>query len=266
MGKSILICLAIVVPWQIFAYVNYTDAYLLEQEYNFLHFMMPVEGHEGDHYFHFRNLDKLFGNFGSLLILPAFWVLYKVSNQKRIIRSFIIAVAIVYLFFSFAQTKMAAYPAIVSLIIFIALASLLVKAKTYLEFKKFPRISYYLGSIILITILVYRIDIEGFQARHTPWVKNGLYSQMEHNKSELLKLDLPKNAVLFNMKRYHYVEAMFYTDITAYSFLPQAEQINFLQNEGYKVVVLWDERKVLPIELANDTNIQVIRTSFYFGL
>lgn len=265
-AKSVSICVVLVAPWQIFAYLNYTELYLHEQHYNFLHFIMPVEGHEGDAFFHFRNIDKLYGNYSSILIIPAFWLFYKSSQNKRAATSFLMAAGIVYLFFSIAQTKMMAYPAVVSLIIFLALASLLVKIQAWVKLKKFPRLSFYVASLIFITIIVYRLDIEGFQARHTNWEKKGFHSLMDNNRSELIQLNLPENTVLFNLKRYHYVEAMFYTEHTAYPFLPTQEQIEELEKKGFSAVVLWDELEALPAELANDSSIKVITTSFHFGL
>ena len=60
---------------------------------------------------------------------------------------------------------------------------------------------------------------------------------------------------MFNVD--HYIEAMFYTNVTAYSFIPTKEQLQLAIDKGFVVYVFDDPS--LPSELRNNKNIFIIK-------
>ena len=63
---AILITTTLVVPWQIYTFVQFPEMAKVEHEYNFQHLSTPVEGHAHSTTFYLRTLPHLFFGFLSL--------------------------------------------------------------------------------------------------------------------------------------------------------------------------------------------------------
>lgn len=254
---SLLITLLISLPWQILTFLWYPTEAMSTYKFNSLHFTIPLEGHGGDFWYHFDMFNPIYGKIASFLIIPAFIVFFKKGNDKKLINSLFSMVIIVYLFFSLAATKMPSFTIIVSMIIFIAFASLFDYIINYInQFIKKVNIKYIIFSLSIIAIVLLKFDVEFLQEKHTLWKEDNHYTRMlSHNKEVFKSLNLSSNTVLFNVKGRHYIEAMFYTGLPAYNFVPSYEQYQDIKNKGRGIAVFNRSNIDIPDYLKNDTTI-----------
>jgi 4-amino-4-deoxy-L-arabinose transferase len=146
------------------------------------------------------------------------------------------------------------------MIIFIAFASLFDSILKYIDqFIKIKEIRNFIFIISIVIIILLRFDIEFLQEKHTVWKEDNSYTRMlSHNKKIFKSLDLPNNTVLFNVKGRHYIEAMFYTGLPAYNFLPTIEQYQDLKAIGENIALFNSMNIEIPDYLKNDTTIIMI--------
>ncbi len=254
---SLFITILISLPWQILTFLWYPTEAMSAYKFNSLHFTIPLEGHGGDFWYHFDMFNPIYGKVASFLIIPAFIVFFKKGNDKKLINSLFSMVIIVYLFFSLAATKMPSFTIIVSMIIFIAFASLFDYIINYInQFIKKVNIKQIIFSLSIIAIVLLKFDVEFLQEKHTLWKEDNHYTRMlSHNKEVFKSLDLSSNTVLFNVKGRHYIEAMFYTGLPAYNFVPSYEQYLDIKNKGRDIAVFNRSNIEIPDYLKNDTTI-----------
>lgn len=108
-----------------------------------------------------------------------------------------------------------------------------------------------------------RFNIEIIQAGHTFWKPDNIYTQwLTYNAQVFKSLELPPNAVLFNVKGRYYVEAMFNTGVPTYNFVPAEEQFMDLRRKGRTIAVFQPPGVQLPDYMTNDTMVVVIKKKF----
>lgn len=254
---SLFVTILISLPWQILTLLWYPTEAISAYKFNSLHFTIPLEGHGGDFWYHFDMFNTIYGKIASFLIIPAFIIFLKKGNDKKLINSLFIMVIIVYLFFSLAATKMPSFSIIVSMIIFIAFASLFDYIINYFnQFIKKVNIKHIIFSLSIIAIVLLKFDVEFLQEKHTLWKEDNRYTRMlSHNKEVFKSLDLSSNTVLFNVKGRHYIEAMFYTGLPAYNFVPSFEQYQDIKNKERNVAIFIRNNIEIPDYLKNDSTI-----------
>ena len=257
---SLLITIFISLPWQILTFIWYPQEAISAYKFNTIHFLTPLEGHSGSFWYHFEMFDTIYGKVASFLIIPAFIILHKKVNEKKLFVSLLSMVFIVYLFFSLAVTKMPSFTIIVSMIIFVSFASLFDYIINYANnFIKKDYIKHIIFALAIVIIILLRFDIEYLQEKHTLWKKNNVYTRMlSHNKKVFKSLKLPPNTVLFNVKGRHYIEAMFYTGLPSYNFLPTIEQYQDLKSKKVKIAIFNSVNLEVPDYLKTDTTILMI--------
>lgn len=257
---SMLIAILIASPWQIFTFIWYPAEAADASRFNMLHFLTAVDGLRGDIWYHFEKFNIIYGAAGSFLIIPSFCIMYKRCNDKNLFYSLLGIVLFVYLFFTIAASKMPSFTIIAAMTVFIAFGSLLDFIFDYLgKYIKTHKIqtSIFIVSILVISLL--RINIEGLQERHTTWkITNNVTRLLTHNKEVFKSLDLPENTVLFNVKGRHYIDAMFYTGLTAYNFIPTSEQYQELKAKG-RIIGIFNANNIdVPDYLLNDSSVILI--------
>ncbi len=254
---SLFITILISLPWQILTFLWYPTEAMSAYKFNSLHFAIPLEGHGGNFWYHFDMFNTIYGKVASFLIIPAFIVLYKKGNDRKLLNSLLSMVVIVYLFFSLAATKMPSFTIIVSMLVFIAFASLFDYIINYInQFIKKVNIKHIIFSLSIIAIVLLKFDVEFLQEKHTLGKESNHYTRMlSHNKQVFKSLDLSSNTVLFNIKGRHYIEAMFYTGLPAYNFVPSYEQYQDIKNKGRDIAVFIRSNIEIPDYLKNDTTI-----------
>jgi hypothetical protein len=255
-----IITLVIALPWQIFTLISYPVDARLAHQFNVMHLFESIEGHRGSFWYHFEQFDTLYGAIASFLIIPGFIVLYRKITDRKLYLPFISMIVIVYLFFSFVQTKMPSFPIIVAMLIFISLAALLDYSLNLMSMLKMRKGLQHLLIISAIILLVLsRFDIQRIQAIHTLWKEDNSYSRMLiHNKEIFQSLELPENAVIFNVKGQHYIESMFYTGLPSYSFVPTEEQYIDLKGKGRVIAIFKPLDNELPGYLKDDPTTIII--------
>jgi 4-amino-4-deoxy-L-arabinose transferase len=257
--QSLIISMTIFLPWQIFAFIQYPEEYLIEMKYNAMHFYSVIEGHNGEMWFHFTLFEKLYGNFTNFLIIPAcIYFVYK-AKEKSISLSIVIAMGIIYLFFTIAETKMESYPVVLTLLVFTVLAKFIVDILNKLILiLKLGKYNQWLFGLVFIVLFLFRIDIINSKQKLDADRATSYHKDKHQNTQVLKSLNLAPRTVLFNVPHFHYVEAMFYTNQTAYSFLPSIMQVKRLKEKGYKIAILRNLDLCFPNYLELDSEIRFI--------
>lgn len=258
--KALIITLLIVLPWQIYTFVWYSKEATQAYNLNILHFITPLDGHNGTFWYHFEQISSIYGILAPFLVIPSFYILYKNSKDKMLVISLLCMVAAVYLFFSFAATKMPSFTTVVSMIILIAFAALFDQLIQYIDrFVKNSKHRNIIFTLMVIFIMVFRLDLGVFKERHTISNSGSSYTRdLLHNKQVFKSLDLPTNSVLFNVKCRFYIEAMFYTGLPAYNFIPTIEQYHDLKLKGRRIAIFKPANLTLPEYLVSDPSVIII--------
>jgi 4-amino-4-deoxy-L-arabinose transferase-like glycosyltransferase len=260
MAIALSITFLIALPWQILTFFWYPteahQAFLL----NSSHLWVPVDGQRGIFWYHIERFHDIYGAFAPFLIVPAFYLLLKNNRDKAFVISCIWMVIGVYLFFSLAETKMASFTIVVSMIIIIAFAALMDSCwswiNAYLDNAFLGKMVF---AVMVIGVLALRFDVGSLKEKHSVSDPKNVYSQMlMHNKEVFLSLNLPENAVLFNVKGRHYIEAMFYTGLPSYNFVPTLLQYKDLKAKGRRVAIIRPKNQALPDYLVNDSTTIII--------
>jgi 4-amino-4-deoxy-L-arabinose transferase len=259
--NALFITLLIALPWQIYTFVWYPVEAIKAYNLNILHFLTPLDGHTGTFWYHFEQFGSMYGTQAIFLIIPSFYVLYKNSKDKTLIISLLCMVAAVYLFFSFAATRMPSFTTVVSMIILLALAALvdflIQQINHYVTNRALRNIIF---AVVVIFIVLFRLDIGIFRQRHTISNSGTTYSQdLMHNREVFKSLYLPANSVLFNVKCHFYIEAMFYTGLPAYNFIPTLDQYHDLKSKGRRIAIFTPPNLPLPPYLQNDPTTIIIK-------
>ncbi len=258
--KSLLVTLLVAAPWQLYILFRFPEEARLAYEFISQHFLIPLEGHEGSMWYHFQEFNSIYGFGALLIIIPAIIIFIKQVKDKKLSASFLIMLTAVYIFFSFAATKMPSFPVVVAMIVFIVFASLLDYMISLIDrFITSVTIYNWVIAIGITTLLFIRFDIESLQATHTQWKADNHYTRMlTHNRLLYSTLNLPSNSVLFNVKGRHYIEAMFYMGMPAYNFVPSYEQYHKIKKMGRTIVVFKQGSDDFPDYLINDSKVMFI--------
>jgi 4-amino-4-deoxy-L-arabinose transferase-like glycosyltransferase len=260
-GAALLITLCIFLPWQVFIFHRYPSEAKAMMELNFRHLTDAVDGRGGSFWYHFAFIGWLFGAWVPYLILPAFVFAYKNSKNKKLVLALICVICCVYLFFSFAQTKMPSFPVVLVLPIFLCLAFAM---DWMARFIQGLRIRTFVQKSILFMgfcgILYMRLDYSTLHDKHGFMNGGKGYGYpLIQNKKIFQSLHLPANAVICNVPGIHYVEAMFYTGLPAYNVVPTESQYTDLCNKRRIIAIFQPLSGELPEYLKKDKNLIVIR-------
>ncbi len=224
------------ISWQLYCYQAYPEEFLKEWEYNSRHLTEVIEQHDQPFTFHFEIWMEYFATLGALFLI-AIILIKKRAEHVKLLVSIILGIFAVMIFYSFAKTKLNSYT------LFLLPAVLFVPASL---FEKIRLRSVHIVLGITISLWVYT----EFRNIYLYNVQNEEYAsrQREIRKlSHTLANQLPEKAVIFNVPPMEFVEFMFYTERLAYEFIPRKEQLEKLQNLGYKsIILLPDSAEINP--------------------
>lgn len=275
---AILITTILVVPWQIYTFVQFPEMAKVEHEYNFQHLHSPVEEHAHPTTFYLRTLPHIFFGFLSLSsispigpkqiityiilfigLITLVLSLKKYSHKITLLTTLIF----VYLFFSLAKTKMVTYPFIVSLIWFASIGAFidLIFRKVFVIIKN-RKIYTIISGIFLLFSALYMLNIPRLRIFHTNHFY--LHQAMKWNATVFTKLQdtLPEKCIVFNVATLDsnlpqlYIEASFYTQHDCYPIIPSQTTLEKLKQQGYSIAVF--TQNPLPEEILNDPDIILI--------
>ncbi len=231
---SVLACVAVALPWQLYI-LNYYPAEAKWEYYNnWLHLSQELEGQTGG-YFYF--LDKIRINYSEIVYLPLIYLVFTLLKEKLKDSRFVVLFVWIFipiLFFSLAKTKMQGY------VLFICPALFLLTAHFFFELKdnwlkKISQKWLKIFSILLlisIIVLPIRYSIErtafGFtKPKHENYVD--VYKSLNNT--------LPERALVLNVKEP--IEFMFYSNSVAYS-TPEipSDKADSILKLGYEIFYL----------------------------
>lgn len=226
-------CVAVFLPWQLYIFKTFPTEANWEASFNLKHITQVLEGRSGGFYYF---IDKIRINYGELIYLPFLWFLWKtfknIRDKKRL--AILIWVLVPLLFFSIAKTKMQAY------ILFISPALFLITAEFFFtlnEYKRDYKLKFLLNFLLFLLIaLPIRYMIE----RVKPFENSNRNPDWVTNLRKLNDRKIP-NGVLFNYDKP--IEAMFYTNFTAYQNIPDKNRITDLITKG-NVIIINDDGKI----------------------
>lgn len=226
------VIVAVFLPWQLYAWINFPNEYIWAQHFNYLHISEALEGH-GRPWYYFVNMIRI--NVNELIYAALIWFLFtfQKSHPKTKENAFILTwILIPFIFFSAVKTKMQAYILFTFPAYFILLGLFVenIKKESLTTSSNALRIVAK-ALVFLIFFLAIRYGIE----RMKPFNSKEDYRCA---KKELLSLEFPNQSVLFNIPCP--IEAMFYSNCIAYPFIPNDEQIDELFENGFKLYVVDD--------------------------
>ena len=263
---SLLVCILVFLPWQIYCLINYPLQYTLSMNFNFKHIIQPLEGHGGSYFFYY---DALYEQFGQGLLIPPLiiicfgYTIYSIknTNSKLIL---LLAVCFTYLFFTFVKTKMYGY-VFVSLPIFIiglAYTTQMLAEKIGPKINsQFAKRTGLIFIMLLITFLLF--DSNKIYKRHTN--KESFKERRLKIKEKEMYLTLSetfknKKFLIFNCTTslQSHIVSMFYTGFPSFNYILPQYQIDEARVLGFKMIAI--DNGNLPDYVKEDTSI--VKTKF----
>lgn len=235
------------IPWQVYIYSVFPNEAAWESYFNYRHLFEPLDGHDGTVFYQLAMMPRIFGELIYAPLLLFFYAQYKRTIAPDTI-VLVAWLALPYLFFSFVATKMPGYVMISAPAIFSILSWAFWEINDTMKSPK-----YRVATIVMLVLLValpirYAIErVKPFQAadRNPAWTK------------ELRTLEtkvVSSKAAVFNVE--HYIEAMFYTNASAYPFIPDQKQIEQALAKGFTVYIYDDAR--IPFEIRSERNVFIL--------
>ncbi|MDG1147233.1 MAG: glycosyltransferase family 39 protein [Crocinitomicaceae bacterium] len=261
------ISLLVFLPWQFYIHWRFPKEASYELNLNGQHFFNAIEGHSGDFTFHFTDgLSILYGSGDAvpfLLLTGLILAIQKCNNLNS--RLFIgTSVVFTYLFFSFAATKMIAFPLTVMPFMYLGLATLIYFVIDFVALKLKVKAISIIG-IPLLTILISftALNLNRLENYHTNWKQNDNQNWAVKTKEKKFILQL-KNLLndgqhlVFNCNKAFFsnISIMFYTNHLAYIKTPSKQEIEHLKKKKKKIAVIDDG--TLPIYILHDNSIKKI--------
>jgi len=217
----------IFLPWQVFIFHAYPAEAHWEAHFNAMHFKEVIEYHSGNWLYY---IEKIRVNYGELIYLPLIWFGYFLYKNKKIFKFWVLCIWVIVplVVFSSAATKMQGYIMFTAPALFIITGAFYEYLSTATEKKQYSVIAKTIQVAIVVLAFRYSLErIKPFQKidRNPQWV------------SELKKLNNRhiESGVLFNYP--NPIEAMYYTDLTAYEQLPSIEEVKMLLRKNYKILI-----------------------------
>lgn len=223
----ITVCILVFLPWQLYIFKTFSTEANWEANFNLKHITEVLEERTGPFYYF---VDRIRINYGELIYLPLLWFLWKtiknLQDKKRLIIS--IWFLIPFLFFSFAKTKMQAYILFTCPALFIMTAEFWYMLSAY---KINHKLKWLFNMILFLLIaLPIRYAIE----RTKPFEKSDRNPQWVTDLKNLHDKKIT-NGILFNYDKP--IEAMFYTNLIAYPYIPDKKVINDLIVQGHTIII-----------------------------
>lgn len=258
---SAVVAVIVFLPWQVYIHLNFPDEARFESQLNTAHFFSAIEGHAGDAFFHVDAIRKIYGSGAALpYILLLGLIIFIRRMESRVHRVAVIsAVAITYVFFSLAATKMISFTLIAAPFIFLGLGAMVGAFLDFIPQNK-QSLGKVLSPILLLVVCFFLLNPSKIQKAHTFAVPHDNRNRI----AELAQMDFiwqiekelgKEGYVIFNAARRlnGHIAVMFYTDHIAYDMVPNQEMIERVRSKGYSIAIGYDEN--LPDYINADPSI-----------
>lgn len=212
-------------PWQLYVQQAFPKEFMWESLYSRRHFFEVIEGHNLDWHYYFKNIKQEYGIF----IYPAFvyaLMMFKKQNQNLNRVAILMWFLIPFVFFTLARTKLQAYLIFSAPAMFLLIGNML---SGLLQYKKqWQKIV--LSIIILITLATpVRLIVNKLSELDA---SPRIMSIVEEIKSLKPTIN-DRRILLFNCSEP--IQAMFYTNCTAYKEIPNIDTLQVLADNGYSI-------------------------------
>ena len=229
---------AVAIPWQVYIWYRFPLEAAWEYRYNARHIFEVLEGNGGPFYFY---LDRMRIVFGELIYLPVLWLVYVVFHKKDNLKYALLLtwIAVPFLFFTLIRTKMQGYVLFTAPAFFILTAVFFVYGWTYCNRFHYKRLAALVLLLLFLLPLRYAVErIKPFSVRPRTADWMAAARQLDRSTPNAKK-------VLFNTR--YPVETMFFTDLTAYETIPDADRLKALYAEGYTIFI--DDGAAIPADV-----------------
>jgi 4-amino-4-deoxy-L-arabinose transferase-like glycosyltransferase len=270
---SFLITVIVALPWQIYILMKFPLESRFEFNLTSSHFLNPIEGHSGDGlgwYYYIENFRDVFSvSQVTWAILAILFVL--IAKRKKLAVSLLLMLAIVFVFYSAAATKMPAFTFITLPIILLVYASLFTVAERFLAIfvsSRFLRILLMTAIIINIAGFHYRLNekYSGFYAERGNTQRciaqrekfAGLYREM----GTIIPAAQQSGFIIINCPWEEIPHLMFYTTIrAAYNKIDDNQLIYLKSRKDLKIGYIVFSDEAIPDNISRDPSILKIRFS-----
>lgn len=262
---AFLVALAVCLPWNIYAYLNFTEEFYATFIKKASHFSYVVEKHDGNIFYHWLIMHEIYFKYAYILIIPALYFLYKKIKCNKSKLALISFFAIPFLFYSFAATKMPAFTLISSSIIYLAFGTLIYETIFFIKGRKYRFWNKTALTLLLVATIFISFDIKEIKKIHTNSnTENANYREIRKNSKRVfvnLKTKYPAKSVIINCRKYDSAFAMFYTSFIAYDHYPSEQNFEKLKNTNKTILVLVNE--YLPQHIYENKNIIFIDDNYW---
>ena len=254
--KALVITIAIALPWQLYTYLHFPLESAYERTFNAKHFWEVIEGHGGSNFFYLTELKRHFGVYYVLLFTG---ILLMLLNRQRYALGLTTAVIVLvfYTFFSVAATKMTSFVMPVAPLCFVFIGFSIYKI---LYTIKSHRLASFVLTVSLLSLSsIYNINTN--EAVTTHWRNTdsewGKFFQNTTDNTIIYKnlhKDLSEEYVVAYCNQFEEIDCMFYSGITAYSWLDE-KKFTELKSSGKKIAVF---KNNLPDFVIKDPSIAIL--------
>jgi hypothetical protein len=253
---ALVICLITFLPWQIYILVHFPIESRYEYAYNSMHFYRVVEGHAHETWYYFNILTNYYKGLQVLILVGLIYSLV-FYNRYKLALTVGFMMALVYIFFTIADTKLESYVMVVVPI------GILFISKTISLFMswslKSDGVKYVAGGVCFLAIFWVFIDTDSIADNHFTednWQgRTRTYKNSRAVMFRKIAARLPANAVIIDPVGQDDVDAMFYTGHPCYEVRMEADY-QLLKKLNYPVV-FWGD--VLPEYARNDVSATLIK-------
>lgn len=256
-GAFLLSCL-IFVPWQVYILHQFPLESAATYELNHRHIFEVLDGQKGGIFFHLKFLNTAYAKI--LLPFLGIGIISIFRNKiidKKLTISFLAMIVVLFAFFTIVATKMGAFTYPVAALMLILIAYGMLTVFNFLRlFIKNEKTANVLSVVCLLVISFYSMK---------PWniakyrsIDNELRNAKIHNSKIYKSLDenIYADYTIINVKKFEDTELMFYKNINAYQWCPDAITLDSLQAQGHQFAVFSTHNQyILPDYICRDTSI-----------
>lgn len=259
---SMLACLAIAIPWQLYILHEFPIESRYEYYYNSRHFTEVIEGHAHHLAYH---IDLIKEHYRMLQAFAFVGICLSIltAKMKQIKLSLTLGILFIYVFFTIASTKLSNYTLMVMPIVFLFLAYGIHVIISIFS-KVLPIKSSYLSAMLLPLVCIQNLNLAGIESYHNcanEWwcsVKNAKTKNLESLKS--IAGSLPSNTIIVWLNNRQNIDCMFHIGYTAYGDV-SLETLTRLKLTGRPIAYF--EREDLPLYIRNDSSLISIEKEVY---
>lgn len=253
---ALLFAVLIALPWQVYIFTAFPAQAQYEYQYNSLHFFKVLENHGGSFLFYFKNIKENYNLLFVLLIPSVLLVLFK-GRKYPLLAAILFMIAILYIFFSVAATKMISFVMPVAPLCFLVMAFGLNFILQLVARK--GAVAGALTFILLGLSFTENLNVEQIAGNH--WRNtNSYWGKFLQNTADntVIYKDLNRlvanDCVIAYCNQFEEIDCIYFSGITAYSYLDN-KNFELLKKSGKKIAVF---RNNLPDFVLSDSSVYII--------